>query len=175
MTEQELFFDNIAERDILSAVCGVDNDGIPKANAVVRTSIDSLNEEGVIIDEEVLDSRLIGGAVVNIQKGTRSTMIDLTFENDQDEDMQELFGQLKSLLDIAKVRNLADNELQDVSLVISSSEFEDFFVVADYAAWAPIASDIRTGTIDTIRFITDNDYFNVMQYTGDMTVAEMVD
>lgn len=155
----------ITERDVLNASCGLDDDLIPKAMAKVEICRVFMDKTPIKIKELITSN-----AYVNIFKSVAFTMIDLTYENRNDEEFKALRTLLKSIKQMPNDENTETDETSEtkenngqiaISITICPKKLNGmYYVIGFYAMYAPIASD-ESDRVDTVRFIILNDFFHV--------------
>ncbi len=160
----------LTERDILISACGEDEDGHSKSVVSVKMSeINSKTGEEKVIDELVLKT-----PIVNIFRSIKYTMIDLTYMWPSDFEFVNLFGRLQEFSKTDALNPDMD-VMQTIVVTVSPKEYiGEFYLTGLHGAWSMQPS--KSGAkIDTVRFIFDNEFFNVFAIdTGEEEQEEVL-
>lgn len=150
--------DDYTEKDILIAACGEDIDGFSKAITAIRLEDINCNNGDIrTVDEILLDS-----PIINIFRTKGTTTVDLTFTDSND---YEFMNTVARLNDFMKASFSPDGSevIRSICVTITPKEvFTDFLSTGIYGVWNLQPSNIG-GSIDTIRFFFDNDYFQTFR------------
>ena len=160
----------ITELDILTAACGADEGGYGKAVVLFENKIMNFETK----QQKIFEDMTLNTPVLNIFRDMRHTMVDVMFENASDYDLIQLFNMLKRFTDIKNMKDLTELEVPSIQLTIIPNEYEgQFFITAFHGSWV-LTSSQANRLPNTIRFIFDNDTFNVysMTDTGEAELEE---
>ena len=146
----------IMEKDIISACCGLDGEGFPKASAMIRLSFikPEKGEEEGIYDEILLDE-----PVVQIFRSPVLTMVDLVFSPESFQ-LANCFARLQEFIHIpGGGEDQNDDILPTIFVTISPGRYMDrFFCTGMHGAYYLMPSKAGYKP-DTIRFIINSAMF----------------
>lgn len=157
----------LSEKEVLIAACGKDRDGYSKSAVKIDNAIINVNTG----DESIVKELLIDDAIVNIFRNAQMTMLDLTYDNPENYEFENL---IRFLQDATQTENTMDSQQQHVpSIVITvcpkELEFE-YYITGIHALWC-IQPSQAGGVNDTVRLIFTNSLFHVYH----MDLEKMLD
>lgn len=147
------------EKDILSEICGVDDNGVAKAMVEVTTRIVDL-ESG---EEKLVSRETLKSTVVNCFRSVRHMTLDLLFESGTDPDFVDT---VKMLRKFTVPENSLDGSKYPVITVTAmpTSLFGEYYATGINGSWVITPSQFNKPA-DTIRFIFDNSDFHCYRVT----------
>ena len=146
------------ERDILTAICGINDNGRSKAITAIRmVDVDVETGEDYKIDEFVIDS-----PVVNIYRTIDKTMLDLTFPGNEEYDLVNTAGRLNTFID-AEATPACERLVRSIVVSVTpKDDYPEYYSSGVNATWVVMPKSPGTDP-DTIRFIFDNEFFGTYQ------------
>ena len=142
----------ITEKTVFIAACGVDEKGTNKSITKVETNYLNVADNAEKVESEIT----MDGAVVNIFRSLRYTMIDFQFTNSADCDYVRALQLLK---EFSIPENSLDTEssiIPCIQVTVMPKELEGkYFITGIHGTWCAIPSEPNR-LADTIRFIFEN-------------------
>lgn len=143
----------LTEKQIFIEASGVDEEGTPKSLVQLATKFFDVNEG----DEEKVREMTFDGAVVNIFRSLRMTMIDLKFESAVDYGFIQASEMLKEFTTAENSTDEETGRMPIVQLTIMPKELEgQYYICGIHGSWCLMPSEPGKAA-DIIRFIFDND------------------
>lgn len=143
------------EKDVLLACCGDDEDNNANAITAIRMSImDLVTGDEVRVEDEITMTE----PVINISRGPRFTMVDLTFMPNSF-NLVNAVARMQAFIKAENRQDDAENLVPSIFLTISPKNFDAVtYCTGAHGAWYVMTSKIGH-PMDTIRFIYDNELF----------------
>lgn len=161
----------MTKKEILMAVCGVDDDSEAKAQIMIETKFIDV-EKG---EELRVDSIQLYGPILHCFRNLHRMNVDIQFENASDSDFLQCTQMLKEFCIPENSMDNSDSLIPIVQVTILPLSFEgEYFISGVHASWTIIPSQ-ENKLPDTIRFIFNNNDFHTYHIREDMLETEEVE
>ena len=158
----------LKEIEVLRSCCGEDEEGYSRAGAVITMLRLKGEEQAEKVDEAVFDN-----PVINIYRDVRRTMIDLSFMDIMDHEFTNVVMRLQAF--VTERISMGCEAVPSVMVTLAPKEyFGRYYISALHGMWFLMPS-AAGGSVDTIRFIFDNDCVSCFEVSDEDELYEEED
>lgn len=161
----------MTERDVFLASCGVGEEGQGKSVMQVATKFLNIADD----TEEIVRQLTMDGAVVNIFRSMRFTMVDLKFGSGTDYDFIQT---VQLLSEFTTAENSIDDNAERipcVQLTLMPKQLEgEYYVCGIHGTWCVMPSEAGRMP-DMVRFMFDNDCLHTYRINEDAIDEDLIE
>ena len=153
----------MTEKDVFRACCGRNEEGETRCAVQLQTILINTNSA----NPETRSEMNLNNPVVNIFRTLTFTMVDLTFDFENDHEFMQMADMLQEFCDVENAMDTVSSVIPSIVVTLLPKDLDyEFFCSGLQGIWCLMPS--RVGRpFDTVRFIFNNESFRVYQTNTD--------